>query len=62
RRISEITSRSFPEVLSDLDIKKLILEQLVINKIRSYKDIAKYVYKYYVNPKEALNALGVVMK
>lgn len=62
RRISEITSRSLHEVLHDLDVKKLILEQLAINNIRSYKDLAKYVYKYYVSPKEVLSSLGVVMK
>ncbi len=59
RKISELSNRTFSEVLESLDVKKSILQRLAVNNIRSYEDLAKYIYRYYVNPTEVLMSLGV---
>ncbi|MEM0454119.1 MAG: type II/IV secretion system ATPase subunit [Sulfolobales archaeon] len=60
KKISEMSGRTFSEVLDSLVVKKLILEKLAANNIRSYKESAKYIYKYYVSPNDVLKSLGVV--
>lgn len=57
KRISETSNKSIKELIEELDNRKLILKWLAINKIRSYSEIAKYVYKYYINPIELLSTL-----
>ncbi|MCC6022766.1 MAG: type II/IV secretion system ATPase subunit [Desulfurococcaceae archaeon] len=60
KKISEVSGKSLSELLDDLSLRKSILEWLAVNKIRSYKEVAKYVYKYYLSPKEVLSSIKVM--
>lgn len=59
RKISEVSGRSLSDLVNDLVSRKLVLEWMSVNRIRSYKDIAKYIYRYYVDPKELLSTIKV---
>ena len=59
KRISELTGKTLSELIDEISRRKLVLEWLTANRIRSYKEIAKYIYRYYVNPKELLDSIKV---
>lgn len=59
KRVSEASGRPVGDLMEDLAFRKLILEWLTVSRIRSYRDIAKYVYKYYVSPAELQNIIRV---
>ncbi len=59
KRIAEVSGKTFNELIDDLGLRKLVLEWLVVNKIRSYRSLAKYINKYYVNREELLESIKV---
>jgi len=59
KHISELTGRTLSELIDEIGRRRLVLEWLAANRIRSYKEIAKYIYRYYINPKELLEGIKV---
>ena len=60
--ISEITGRSREELYEEVAKRKAILEWLHANHIRSYKEVASYIQRYYISPKAVLEQLGVEVR
>ena len=58
-KIGELTGKSIESLIEEVARRKAILEWLAANRIRSYKEVATYVQRYYVNPKSVLREIGV---
>ncbi len=58
-KIGELTGRSIESLIEEVARRKAILEWLAANRIRSYREVATYVQRYYVNPKSVLREIGV---
>jgi len=59
RKISELTGKPMENLIEEIARRKAILEWLAANRIRSYKEVATYVQKYYVNSRAVLREIGV---
>ncbi len=59
RKIRELTGKSIDNLMEEVARRKAILEWLAANRIRSYREVASYVQRYYVNPKSVLREIGV---
>ena len=59
KRISDLTGKSIEALIEEIARRKAILEWLAANRIRSYREVATYVQKYYVNPRAVLREIGV---
>ncbi len=58
-KITELTGRGKRELIEEVGRRKIILEWLATNMIRSYKEVATYVQKYYLDPYKVLKEIGV---
>ncbi len=58
-KIGEMTGRSRDELIEEIARRKAILEWLSANMIRSYREVAAYVQKYYMDPRKVLKEIGV---
>ncbi len=59
RKIGELTGRSQSDLLREIGKRKAVIDWLAANRIRSYKEVAKYIQKYYIDPKSVLRHVGV---
>jgi len=59
RKISELTGKPAENLIEEIARRKAILEWLAANRIRSYREVATYVQKYYVNPRAVLREIGI---
>lgn len=58
-KIGDMTGRSRSELIEEIARRKAILEWLSANMIRSYREVATYVQKYYMDPQKVLKDIGV---
>ncbi len=59
KKISDLTGKSIEGLIEEIARRKAILEWLAANRIRSYREVATYVQKYYVNSRAVLREIGV---
>ncbi len=57
-KIGDITGKGIDELIEEVSRRRAILEWLATNNIRSYRDVAKYVQKYYINSQSVLKEIG----
>ncbi len=60
RKISGMTGRGISELIDEISRRKAVLEWLATNNIRSYKEVARYVQKYYIDPQGVLKDIGAL--
>ncbi len=59
QKISELTGKPKEALIDEIALRKAVLEWLVASRKTSYKDVATYIQKYYLNPKKTLEELGM---
>ncbi len=59
KKISELTGKPMENLIEEIARRKAILEWLAANRIRSYREVATYVQKYYINPRAVLREIGI---
>ena len=57
-KIGDITGKGIDELIEEVSRRRAVLEWLATNNIRSYRDVAKYVQKYYIDPQSLLKEIG----
>jgi flagellar protein FlaI len=59
RTVSDMTGRSPTDLIEEVARRKAVLEWLLANRIRSYRDVARYIQRYYTDSKSLLKHIGV---
>jgi len=57
--VSQSTGLAYNEVVEEVKRRSKVLEALVDRGVRDYRRVAEYIYRYYVDPRGALEELGV---
>ncbi|MCD6324407.1 MAG: Flp pilus assembly complex ATPase component TadA [Desulfurococcales archaeon] len=60
KKIGEMTGKGVGELIEEISRRKAILEWLATNNIRSYKQVATYVQRYYLDAEGVLKDIGAV--